>query len=59
MKVIEYTDYELNDLYRFLEYAKDKKMRDYKENKMNLSQCQYEIGLIKDLIKKEQIIKIM
>lgn len=75
MKVIEYNDYELNDLYRFLEYAKDKKMRDYKEGKINLSQCQYEIGIIKDLIakvplktfgngnkkknKNEQILKIM
>ena len=52
MKIIEYTDYEMNDLIRTLEYAKDKKMKDYKDGKMNLSQCQYEIGIIKDLINK-------
>lgn len=52
MKVIEYTNYEMNDLIRTLEYAKDKKMKDYKDGKMNLSQYQYEIGIINDLIAK-------
>lgn len=52
MKVIEYTDYEINDLIRFLEYAKGKKMVDYKEGKITLGQSQYEIGIIKDLIAK-------
>lgn len=52
MKTIEYTDYEINDLIRTLEYAKDKKMADYKAGKINLSQSTYEIGLIRDLIAK-------
>lgn len=52
MKVIEFTEYEINDLLRNLYYAKDKKMEDYKKGKINLAQSQYEIGIIKDLIAK-------
>jgi len=52
MRIIEYTEYEINDLIRNLEYAKGKKMEDYKNGKINLSQSQYEIGIIKDLIAK-------
>lgn len=49
MKTIELEQYEINDLIRFLEYAKDQKFKDYKKKKMNLNQYNYEIGLIKDL----------
>lgn len=49
MKVIELQQYEINDLIRFLEYAKNKKYKDYKKGIINLSQYNYEIGLIRDL----------
>lgn len=52
MKIIEYTDYEINDLIRTLNYAKDKKMNDYKTGKINLKQSQYDIGIINYLINK-------
>ena len=55
MKVIELQEYEINDLLRTLYYAKDKKMEDYKNGKINLSQSQYEIGIIKDLIARVPI----
>lgn len=50
MKIIEFQEYEINDLLRTLYYARDKKMEDYKMGKINLAQSQYEIGIIKDLI---------
>ena len=50
MKVIEFQEYEINDLLRTLYYAKDKKMADYKEGKLCLNQSKYEIGIIDDLI---------
>ena len=70
MKVIELEQYEINDLIRFLEYAKEEKYKDYKQGKINASQYQYEIGIIRDLvsriplksgskIKSEDLIKLM
>ena len=49
MKTIELKEYEINDLIRFLDYAKDQKFKDYKKGKMRLNQYEYEIGLIRDL----------
>ena len=50
MVKIELKDYQLNDLVRTLEFAKNKKKEEYEKNKMNLSQYRFEIGLIQDLI---------
>lgn len=52
MKTIQLEQYEMNDLIRFLEYAKNKKLKDYKKGTINLSQYNYELGLIRDLISK-------
>ena len=52
MKRIELEEYEINDLIRFLEYAKNKKNIDRSNGKINDKQCQYEIGLINDLMAK-------
>lgn len=72
MKSVELTNYEINDLIRTLEYAIKKKKEDYQLEKINIKQYQYEVGIIRDLIRaiptktrvskkvnKEDLIKII
>ena len=52
MKVIELKEYEVNDLIRTLEYAKNKKREEYNAGKFSKTQFNFELGLIQDLISK-------
>lgn len=72
MKTVELSNYEINDLIRTMEYAIKKKKEDLQLGKINIKQYQYDVEIIRCLIKslpnkiktsknvnREDLIKIM